>query len=644
MFERVLIANRGEIAVRIQRTLHRLGIEAIALFSDADANAPHVRDADRAVRIGPAEAASSYLDIERIIAAARASGAQAIHPGYGFLSERPDFARACREAGVVFIGPSPEAIALLGDKAAAKQAAEDAGVPVVPGLGAERLSDQEIARWVAGQPLPVLLKAAGGGGGRGMRVVGSLEELPDAIAAARREARSAFGDDRLIVERYIERARHIEIQVIADSHGSVLHLGERECSLQRRHQKVIEEAPSPVVDEQLREVLGAAAIALVRACGYTNAGTVELITDRDHPQSFHFLEMNARLQVEHPVTEAVTGLDLVELQLRVAAGEPLGLGQQDVRMRGHAIEARLYAEDPANGFLPSTGRAAIYREAEGIRFDSGVAAGMQVGTHYDPLLAKAIAHAEDRSGALRLLQIGLRRTRILGPSTNLPWLLELLDRSEVRTGEIDTTLIERIGPEIAPRAREDRLLAPLAAAALIGTRRSDDPWDALDGFGLAGRGEIAMALRGPDGDIEARLRPAAHGGWQVGEAEVSAHGDDLLAVELPDGTVRSVEVHRDAEAVWIVDRGVPFRFAAAEERASRHVGAGSLSAPMPGVVLEVRAQTGSEVGVGEVLVVLESMKMELSVASPRDGVIGAVHVSAGDRVAKGQALLEMEAR
>ncbi len=642
MFESVLIANRGEIAVRIQRTLARLGIESIALFSDADTDAPHVRGADRAVRIGPADAACSYLDIERILAAAKVSGAEAIHPGYGFLSERPDFARACREAGLVFVGPSPEAIALLGDKAAAKQAAEAAGVPVVPGLDAESLGDQEIARWVAAQPLPVLLKAAGGGGGKGMRVVGSLDELPEAIVTARREARLSFGDDRLIVERYIERARHIEVQVIADSHGGIVHLGERECSLQRRHQKVIEEAPSPVVGEQLREQLGAAAIALVRACEYTNAGTVELIADRDHPQSFYFLEMNARLQVEHPVTEAVTGLDLVELQLRVAAGEPLGLRQQDVQLRGHAIEARLYAEDPANGFLPCTGRVALYREGDGIRIDSGIAAGTQIGTHYDPLLAKAIAHAEDRAGALRRLQSGLRQTRILGPTTNLPWLLALLERPEVQTGAIDTTLLERIGHEMTLAPHDDRLLAGLAAVALIGTRRSEDPWDALDGWSFAGRGEVAMTLCGPDGDVVARLTPRVEGDWQIGDSRVRACADGLLAIERPDGTVRNVEAHRDGEGVWIVDRGVPFRFTTAEERASRHLGSGSLQAPMPGVVLEVRAQSGRQVSEGDVLVVLESMKMELSVASPKDGVVGVLHVSVGDQVSQGQALLEME--
>ncbi|HEX4804984.1 MAG TPA: biotin carboxylase N-terminal domain-containing protein, partial [Conexibacter sp.] len=379
MFARVLIANRGEIAVRVQRTLRRLGVESVAAYTDADAAAPHVRLADRAVRVG------SYLDIEGVIAAAQAVSADAIHPGYGFLSEWADFARACRDAGLTFVGPSPEAMALLGDKVAAKAVAARAGVPVVPGLSREALTDDEIVAWAGGERLPLLLKAAAGGGGKGMRVVHALAELPEAIEAARREALAAFGDDRLLAERYVERSRHIEVQVIADAHGNVIHLGERECSLQRRHQKVVEEAPSPVVDAGLRARMGEAACALARAAGYEGAGTVELIAERDDPASFYFLEVNARLQVEHPVTEAVTGLDLVELQLRVAAGEPLPLSQEEVRLHGHAVEARVYAEDPARGFLPSTGRVVAYREPAGagaaggappaVRVDSGIEEG-----------------------------------------------------------------------------------------------------------------------------------------------------------------------------------------------------------------------------------------------------------------------------
>jgi 3-methylcrotonyl-CoA carboxylase alpha subunit len=651
MFERVLIANRGEIAVRIQRTLRRLGIESVAVFSDADADASHVRGADLAVRIGPAPATESYLNVERLLAAAASTGAQAVHPGYGFLSERADFARACGEAGLVFVGPSPEAISLLGDKAAAKQAASAAGVPIVPGLAGEQLGDEEIADWVRGQQLPVLLKAVGGGGGKGMRVVHELRELPEAIAAARREARSAFGDERLLVERYIEHARHIEVQVMADSHGNVLHLGERECSLQRRHQKVIEEAPSPVVDEKLRARLGEAAVSLARACDYLGAGTVEMIADRDEPESFFFLEMNARLQVEHPVTEAVTGLDLVELQLRVAAGEPLRLRQQDVELRGHAIEARVYAEDPANGFLPSIGRVAVYREPRGIRFDSGIAAGSAIDTHYDPMLAKAIAHAEDRAGALRRLRAGLRETRIVGEAgltTNLPWLVGLIERPEVRSAAIDTTLLERIGPEIAAPGGDPALAAGLAALALVGAEPGpgpgpgdDDPWQARDGWSPSGRGEILMRLIGADGETEARVIPEGAERWRIGTQRVRVR-DGLLLVEEPGGATRTVECHRDGQGVTIVDGGVPHRFTVPSHRSVHHGGSDSLQAPMPGVVLEVRTRQGSEVEQGEVLLVLESMKMELSVASPEHGVVSAVHVVVGDRVAQGQALLEME--
>ncbi|HEY1688728.1 MAG TPA: biotin carboxylase N-terminal domain-containing protein [Solirubrobacteraceae bacterium] len=681
MFGSVLIANRGEIALRIARTLRRMEIESIAVFSDADAGAPHVLAADRAIHIGPTAAAHSYLDVEKIVQAAITSGAEAIHPGYGFLSERSDFAQACIDAGLTFIGPSPEAIALLGDKAAAKQAAIAAGVPVVPGLsfaglsaahgaeradsaeragGAEReLSDAQIGEWVAGQELPVLLKAAGGGGGRGMRVVHSLDELPDQLAAARREAQAAFGDARLIVERYIEHARHIEVQVIADAHGKVLHLGERECSLQRRHQKVIEEAPSPVVDAELRAKMGAAAVALAQSCGYTGAGTVELIAERDAPERFHFLEMNARLQVEHPVTEAVTGLDLVELQLRIAAGQPLQMTQDEVQLNGHAIEARIYAEDPGNGFLPSSGRVIAYREpyeawAGGqatpsrgpLRIDSGVAAGGEVGTAYDPMLAKLIAHAPDRGGALRTLTRGLAETLVLGPTTNIAWLQALLTRPEVQAGALDTTLIERLGPELAPTpADENRLTAGLALVALVGQPCSEDPWDARDGWQLQGATPATMRLETAHGEtVTAQAMPDGSGGWQAAGASVRLLGD-ALQVQREDGSAACVEVHRDGEAVWLFDRSspnpIPVRYAPARALATRHAAGGSLQAPMPGVVLEVRTSAGAEISAGQLLIVLESMKMELSVASPRDGVVEHVHVATGERVSEGQPLLEL---
>jgi acetyl-CoA/propionyl-CoA carboxylase, biotin carboxylase, biotin carboxyl carrier protein len=624
MFARVLIANRGEIAVRVARTLRRLGVESVAVHTDVDADAVHVRAADRAVRV------DSYLGIEGVIAAAQAVSADAVHPGYGFLSERPAFARACAEAGLTFVGPSPEAMALLGDKVAAKAAAEAAGVPVVPGLSGEQLTDDEIIEWAGGERLPVLLKAAAGGGGKGMRVVSSSDELPEALGAARREALAAFGDDRLLVERYVERSRHIEVQVIADAHGTVLHLGERECSLQRRHQKVVEEAPSPVVSAALRARMGEAACALVRAAGYVGAATVELIAERDDPSSFWFLEVNARLQVEHPVTELVTGLDLVELQLRAAAGEPLGLSQDDVRLDGWAIEARVYAEDPASGFLPSTGRVVAYRSPAGVRVDSGIEEGSEVTSHYDPLLAKVIASGADRAQALARLDRALGALRVVGPTTNAAWLRALLAREEVRAGEMDTTLIERLGDAVAPPAPDDSL-AGLAVLALLGAPASEDPWDTLDGWRLGGvRTPVRMRLDGPSGPLDAVAPSGAH------------RVPDGLGIEGEGGVARVVEVYPDGPAVWLVDGGVPSRWSVAVDRAgARGAAGGSLDAPMPGTVIDVRVEPGAAVEEGDVLVILESMKMELAIQAPVDGVVAEVCVARGQRVTQGEALIAL---
>ena len=668
MFSRVLIANRGEIAVRVERTLARLGVESVAVYSDADAGAPHVRGADLAEWIGPTPAAQSYLDVDRIIEAARRTGAEAIHPGYGFLSESPDLARACEDAGIVFVGPGAEAMALLGDKVAAKEVAAAAGVPILPGLSGERLSDEEIAEWAVDAELPLLLKAVAGGGGKGMRVVSDLAELPEALAAARREAQGAFGDDRLLVERYLEASRHIEVQVLADSHGNVVHLGERECSLQRRHQKVVEESPSPVVDAELRERMGAAAVALARSCGYVNAGTVELIADRADPSAYYFLEVNTRLQVEHPVTEAVTGLDLVELQLRVAAGEELGFGQEDVRMDGHAIEARLYAEDAAHGFLPSSGRVVAYKEPAGVRVDSGIEEGSEIGTDYDPMLAKLIAHGPDREAALARLQAGLADLVVLGPATNAAYLRALLAWPEVRAGTIDTGLIERLGALVSPPPPQP-VLAALAFAALLGPPPSDDPWDARDGWRAIGPAWAVARLTGPEGEVEVAIRATAaqtqlspHSGkncvsgcwdWQVGHDSGSFCFDGgTLTVDgasrpvsiCRDGDYRASDLYQDGQAVWLLDGAAePARFspAAAAGAEGGVAGAGSLEAPMPGVVIDVRGVPGAEVAEGDVLVVLESMKMELSIQSPRDGVVAEVPVAVGDQVARGQTLIAL---
>jgi acetyl-CoA/propionyl-CoA carboxylase, biotin carboxylase, biotin carboxyl carrier protein len=660
VFSRVLVANRGEIAVRVLRTLHALGIEGVAVYSDADVEAPHVRAADLAVRLGPAPAAESYLRVERVVAAARETGAEAVHPGYGFLSERPELPRACAEAGLAFVGPPADAMALLGDKAASKQAAAAAGVPVVPGLHGDALTDGEILDWAGSRRLPLLVKAVAGGGGKGMRVVQTLDEMPEALRAARSEARAAFGDDRLLVEQWIERPRHIEVQVIGDTHGNVIHLGERECSLQRRQQKVIEEAPSPVVDAELRQRMGAAAVELARSCGYTGAGTVEFIAAADDPSDFHFLEMNARLQVEHPVTEEVTGLDLVELQLRVAAGERLPLGQDEVALAGHAIEARIYAEDPANGFLPSSGRIVAWTPPAGARLDSGVEQGVEVTSHYDPLLAKLIAWGPDRAAALARLSRALGELRVVGPATNVSYLSALLERPDVRAGDLDTGLLERIGGELRPAP--NRELPALAFVALIGTPASDDPWDDRDGWRPGERGWARARLSGPDGDAQAAVLPDGEGWYVLGEpgppgdpaAGPGAPGDredgplrarlehdGSLRVE-SGGLARRVDVYRDGDAVWLVDEGVPSRWAPAGEEHERRAVPGSLEAPMPGTVLDVRAEAGAEVREGEILLVLESMKMELTIASPFDGVVGDIAVRTGDRVARGQELAAVE--
>jgi acetyl-CoA/propionyl-CoA carboxylase biotin carboxyl carrier protein len=688
MFSRVLIANRGEIAVRVERTLRRLGIESVAVYSDADAGAPHVRGADRAEWIGATPASESYLDVEKVLAAAERSGAEAIHPGYGFLSESPELARACAAAGIVFVGPGPEAMALLGDKVAAKAAAAAAGVPILPGLSGENLSDEEITAWAAGAELPIVVKAAAGGGGKGMRVVSDLVELPDALVATRREARGAFGDDRLLAERYLQASRHVEVQVLADSHGNAVHLGERECSLQRRHQKVVEESPSPVVDAELRKRMGAAAVALVQSCGYVNAGTVELIAEREDPGAFFFLEVNARLQVEHPVTEAVTGLDLVQLQLRVAAGEELGFGQDQVRMDGHAVEARLYAEDAAHGFLPSAGRVVTYREPAGavagpggggvIRVDSGIEQGSEVGLDYDPMLAKLIAHGPDRGAALTKLRAGLADLVVLGPATNAAYLRALLAWPEVREGAIDTGLIERLGATLAPPAA-DPALAAVAFSVLLGPAPGDDPWDARDGWRASGPAWARARLAGPEGEVEIAIRaaapsrthfppaasPKAHfqphseqnrvlsegGGWkcvldswdwEVGE-DSGTFSFDGRTLEV-DSEARELSVYRDGNGVWLLDGAAePARFEVVEATGPEGgvVGGGSLEAPMPGVVIDVRAEAGTEVAEGDVLVVLESMKMELSIQSPRDGVVAEVLVAIGDQIARGQNLIAL---
>ncbi|MFF4643566.1 acetyl/propionyl/methylcrotonyl-CoA carboxylase subunit alpha [Streptomyces sp. NPDC001389] len=521
MFSTVLVANRGEIAVRVIRTLRELGIRSVAVFSDADADARHVREADTAVRIGPAAAAESYLSVEKLLDAARRTGAEAVHPGYGFLAENAAFAQACAEAGLAFIGPPASAISLMGDKIRAKETVKAAGVPVVPGSSGSGLSDAELVEAAEKIGMPVLLKPSAGGGGKGMRLVRDGALLADEIAAARREARSSFGDDTLLVERWVDRPRHIEIQVMADAHGNVVHLGERECSLQRRHQKVIEEAPSVLLTPEIRAAMGAAAVEAARACGYVGAGTVEFIVPGGDPSSYYFMEMNTRLQVEHPVTELITGLDLVELQLRVAAGAELSFGQDDVTLTGHAIEARVCAEDPARGFLPSGGTVLALSEPSGgaVRTDSGLAAGVDTGSTYDPMLSKVIVHGPDRPTALRMLRAALADTVILGVQTNAGFLRRLLAHEDVVSGNLDTGLVERDLPSLLP---EGVPAGVYAAAALLAQAALPHPAPSRDQGLLprtpAPQSPAGLDVAGPGADSAGAWADpfSAADGWRLG--------------------------------------------------------------------------------------------------------------------------------
>ncbi|MFJ8928529.1 acetyl/propionyl/methylcrotonyl-CoA carboxylase subunit alpha [Streptomyces sp. NPDC102364] len=626
MFETVLVANRGEIAVRVIRTLRALGIRSVAVFSDADADARHVREADEAVRIGPPAATESYLVAERLIEAAAATGAQAVHPGYGFLAENAAFARACEEAGLTFIGPPAEAIALMGDKIRAKETVSAAGVPVVPGG-----RDPELAEAARKLGAPVLLKPSAGGGGKGMRLVRDLTTLEEEIASARREARASFGDDTLLVERWIDRPRHIEIQVLADGHGNVVHLGERECSLQRRHQKIVEEAPSVLLDEATRAAMGAAAVEAARSCGYRGAGTVEFIVPGEDPAAYCFMEMNTRLQVEHPVTELVTGVDLVEWQVRVASGERLPFTQDDITLTGHAVEARLCAEDPSRGFLPSGGTVIALHEpeGEGVRVDSGLTEGTEVSSLYDPMLAKIIAYGPDRDTALRRLRAALGRTVTLGVPTNAGYLRRLLAHPDVVAGELDTGLVERATDELVDAEVPAGIYA--AAGALRQERLAPattegwtDPFDRPTGWRLGG--EPAWTVH--------PLRVAGHD-----PVEVRVRGAEVLVDDVPTAPARLTAtagdwLARDGDA-WHVRDHDPV---AANLTGAGAGGAGSLTAPMPGTVTVVKVATGDQVDAGQSLLVVEAMKMEHVITSPHAGTVTELDVSPGTTVAMDQVL------
>ncbi|MEU2599785.1 biotin carboxylase N-terminal domain-containing protein [Streptomyces hirsutus] len=632
MFETVLVANRGEIAVRVIRTLRSMGVRSVAVFSDADADARHVREADTAVRIGPAPAAESYLSVERLLEAAARTGAQAVHPGYGFLAENAGFARACAEAGLVFVGPPADAIALMGDKIRAKETVRAAGVPVVPGSSGSGLTDDQLADAAREIGVPVLLKPSAGGGGKGMRLVRDPERLAEEIAAARREARASFGDDTLLVERWIDRPRHIEIQVLADGHGGVVHLGERECSLQRRHQKIIEEAPSVLLDGATRAAMGEAAVQAARSCGYRGAGTVEFIVPGGDPSSYYFMEMNTRLQVEHPVTELITGLDLVEWQLRVAAGERLGFAQEDVRLTGHAVEARICAEDPSRGFLPSGGTVLRLREpqGEGVRTDSGLSEGTEVGSLYDPMLSKVIAYGPDRASALRRLRAALAETVTLGVPTNAGFLRRLLAHPAVVSGDLDTGLVEREADGLVAAGVPEEVYEAAAAVRLDALRpRGDgwtDPFSVPSGWRLGGTPKpVAFHLRVTD--------PVEHtprGSHTVTEDRVSVTLDGVRHT-----FHRAADwLGRDGDA-WHVRDHDPV---AASLTGAGRAGADSLTAPMPGTVTVVKAAVGDEVAAGQSLLVVEAMKMEHVISAPHAGTVTELDVAPGTTVAMDQVL------
>jgi acetyl-CoA/propionyl-CoA carboxylase biotin carboxyl carrier protein len=646
------VANRGEIAVRVIRTLRRLGIWSVAVYSDPDADARHVQEADTAVRLGPAAARESYLDIDKVLDAAARTGAQAIHPGYGFLSENAHFAAACEHAGVVFLGPPARAIEVMGDKITAKNAVSAFDVPVVPGVAKSGLSDDDLVAAADEIGYPVLIKPSAGGGGKGMHLVEDPARLREALVSARREAASSFGDDTLFLERFVLRPRHIEVQVLADAHGNVVHLGERECSLQRRHQKVIEEAPSPLLDSQTRARIGTAACNTARSVDYVGAGTVEFIVSADRRDEFFFMEMNTRLQVEHPVTEEVTGLDLVEWQLRVAAGEKLAFAQDDIELRGHAIEARVYAEDPARGFLPTGGRVLQVFEPSGagVRVDSSLLDGTVVGSDYDPMLSKVIAYGADRDEALAQLDQALAQTAVLGVQTNIEFLRFLLADQRVRAGDLDTALLDERLADFAPLPAPDDVLAAggLFRQWALARRAGGNLWGAPTGWRVGGgAAPVRTAMRTP-------LRSETVSAWGLPEAGKVQVGDGeihlaIVQVEQSQMSVTLDGLRRDyrwAEAdrhLWIADeRGTWHLREAEEQKIHRAAGArqAEILSPMPGSVIAVQVDSGAEVSEGGVVVVVEAMKMEHSLTAPVSGRVE-VLVSVGDQVSVDQILARL---
>ncbi|MFB2562268.1 acetyl/propionyl/methylcrotonyl-CoA carboxylase subunit alpha [Rhizobium sp. IMFF44] len=656
MFSKILIANRGEIACRVIRTARRLGIRTVAIYSDADRDALHVALADEAVHIGPAAASESYLSKEKIIGAAKRTGAEAIHPGYGFLSENAGFAEAVEAAGLVFIGPSPASIRAMGLKDAAKALMERAGVPVVPGYHGDRQEPGFLAAQADGIGFPVLIKARAGGGGKGMRRVDRPEDFGASLEAAKREAKSAFGDDAVLIEKYLIKPRHIEIQVFGDSYGNTVHLFERDCSLQRRHQKVIEEAPAPGMTEEMRNAMGEAAVRAARAIDYRGAGTVEFIADVSEglsPDRFFFMEMNTRLQVEHPVTEAITGVDLVEWQLRVASGEQLPMRQDELTVNGWAFEARIYAEDPSRGFLPATGTLSHLLFPEGdVRIDSGVRKGDTITPHYDPLIAKLTVHAPDRAAALAKLTRGLEQTQVAGTTTNLDFLIRLSRQPDFAAGQPDTGLIDRDMEALTSARQPDA--AALAIAAIVeaggfAQAADNDPWLSLGAWQLWGEASRPVTLHFAGGHQNCRVAAKRRSLFSV------AFDDRIILVRLLageglarhveiDGRQSQLDVFETSSGVTLFLDGQTHHFYrldlldGGEEVAS---GGDRVIAPMPGLVKIVRVREGDTVAKGQALIVMEAMKMELTLTATRDGIVESLHVGEGDQTSESAVLLSL---
>lgn len=644
MFESLLIANRGEIACRIIRSARRLGVRTVAVYSDADVDALHVAMADDAVRIGPAAAADSYLNIDRLLAAARSSGAEAIHPGYGFLSENADFARAVSDAGLIFVGPSAAVIETMGSKIAAKETVSAAGTPVVPGyLGADQ-SDERLQAEAQNMGYPLLIKASAGGGGKGMRIVHSADEFGGALAAARREAQAAFSDDQVLLERYLTAPKHLEVQILADGRGNTLHLFERDCSLQRRHQKVVEEAPGPTVTPELRERLGAAAVRAAEAVSYSGAGTVEFIAEGD---DFYFMEMNTRLQVEHPVTEAVTGLDLVAWQLRIAAGELLPYRQEQLRCTGHAIEVRLYAENPRRRFLPSSGRLAHVAMPDSVRVDSGIRTGDEITPNYDPMLAKLIAHGKDRDSARRQLLAALRRTELAGVAHNVDYLAGVLDSEDFRGGSYTTGTLAALNDTLAAtggNAQQD--VAVIAALVALLDRSAVDTWQG-SGFRLSQAPLMQhcwlLDKRRVDCQRNGHAVTVDDRPYRLDEARCQALGNHQQAVTLQLEERRlKFTVVTDGELTFVMRDGATVRldpWIAVDSAAAGSGFGNDVLAPMPGSVIALHAAVGDQVTAGSRLVVMEAMKMEHTLTAPIAGEVVQVAVAAGDKVTDGQVLI-----